>query len=259
VKLFADGTLGSRTAALLEPFEAEPDRPRPPGGERGVFTTEPAELARLALEAGDAGIATMIHAIGDHAVRVALRALEPVAGRTALMPRVEHVQLCAAADARRFAPAGIAASVQPIHLRTDADQARRLWGDRAERRAYAWAALAATGAVVAFGTDAPVEPIDPWPGIALAVTRRSPDWGPGAGAFGPDQAMTLARALRSACVDAAVSAGESDRGRLVAGRRADVVVIPAAALVEPVEAGGALENGMPIAIRDLVEEVPVLK
>jgi predicted amidohydrolase YtcJ len=207
--------------------------------------TEPAELARLALEAGDAGIATMIHAIGDHAVRVALRALEPVAGRTALMPRVEHVQLCAAADARRFAPAGIAASVQPIHLRTDADQARRLWGVRAERRAYAWAALAATGADVAFGTDAPVEPIDPWPGIALAVTRRSPDWGPGAGAFGPDQAMTLARALRSACVDPAVSAGESDRGRLVAGRRADVVVIPAAALVEPVEAGGALETVRP--------------
>jgi predicted amidohydrolase YtcJ len=247
LKVFADGSLGSRTAALLEDIEPEPGDPLPPDRRRGVWMTEPGELAELAARAAAAGIATQIHAIGDAAARAALDALEPVAGRdgTGLMPRVEHVQLLDPADRPRFAAGGIAASVQPVHLRSDATQARRLWGDRAERSGYAWASLAATGAVMAFGTDAPVEPFDPWPGIALAVTRSDPSWPPGFGGFGAREALSLERALRAACVDGAVSAGELDRGRLTVGQRADVVVLPAAVLEEPVQPGGALATARP--------------
>jgi hypothetical protein len=207
--------------------------------------TEPEALANLVLRAAAGRIATQIHAIGDRAVRVALDLLSPVAGRLPLMARIEHVQMLHPADRSRFAASRIAASVQPVHLGTDAATASRLWGTRATERGYTWGSLAQAGAVMAFGTDSPVEPIDPWPGIALAVTRRDPRWPAGTAAFALDEALTLDRALRSACVDAAISAGELDRGRLVVGHRADVVVISAAALREPVEAGGALATTRP--------------
>jgi predicted amidohydrolase YtcJ len=141
--------------------------------------------------------------------------------------------------------AGIAASVQPAHLGTDAAQARKLWGERAEANGYPWRSIAATGAVLAFGTDAPVEPFDPWPGIALAVRREDPHWPAGTPPFGPSEALSIERAIRAACVDPAVSARETDRGRLTVGQRADVVVIPAAALDEPIEPGGTLATVRP--------------
>jgi predicted amidohydrolase YtcJ len=245
MKLFADGTLASRTAALLAPIESEPGQTLPAGTERGVFITQPARQAELAARAADLGIATIIHAIGDHAVRAALDALEPTAGRTPLMPRLEHVQLLHPDDRRRFATSGIAASVQPVHLRADAAAARRLWGDRAERNGYTWRTLVDTGAVVAFGTDAPVEPIDPWPGLSMAVTRADPSWPAGTPPFGPGEALTLERALRAACVAPPLTAGERDRGRLVPGQRADLVVLPIESLIEPVVPGGALATARP--------------
>ncbi len=229
LKLFADGTLGSRTAALLEPLEPETDRPIPPGQERGVWFTPPEVLAERAGRAAGLGIASQIHAIGDAAVRAALDALEPTVPRVPLMPRLEHVQLHAASDRPRFAAAGIAASIQPVHLRSDAATARRTWGERAEANGYAWRSLADAGAVLAFGTDAPVEPIDPWPGIAMAVLRRAPSWPPGVPAYGPAEALSLATALRGACLGPAITTREADRGRLVPGCRADLIVLPAAA------------------------------
>jgi predicted amidohydrolase YtcJ len=245
LKLFADGTLGSRTAALLEPIEDEPGRPVPAGTECGVWMTPPERLAELAEKAAGAGIATMVHAIGDHAVRAALDALEPTAPRVPLMPRVEHVQLLAAEDRGRFVRGGIAASVQPIHLRADAAAARLLWGSRAEANGYTWRTLAETGAVLAFGTDAPVEPIDPWPGLAMAVTRSDAGWPAGTPAFGPAEALTLARSIRAACIGPAAIARQADRGRLIPGQRADLVVLPIAALTEPVTPGGALSTARP--------------
>jgi predicted amidohydrolase YtcJ len=161
------------------------------------------------------------------------------------MPRVEHAQLIHPDDVGRFARLGIAASMQPVHLRSDVAQARRVWGARAETRAFPIAALAASGAVIAFGTDAPVEPFDPWPGIACAVTRAAPSWPTGTPALGPAAAIPLWRAIRAACLDSAITAGEADRGRLAPGHRADVVVLPAAAMNEPVEIGGALWNARP--------------
>ncbi|OGO58265.1 MAG: hypothetical protein A2Z32_04640 [Chloroflexi bacterium RBG_16_69_14] len=244
-KCFADGSLGSRTAALLADIEPELDRPLPPDRRRGVWITEPDQLRALVERAAAGGIATQIHGIGDAAVRAALDVLAPTATRVPFMPRVEHVQLLDPADRGRFAAAGIAASVQPAHLGTDAIQARMLWGARADRSGYTWGSIAATGAVIAFGTDAPVEPFDPWPGIALAVRREDPRWPTGTPPFAPDEALSVERAIRAACVDPPRSAREPDRGRLTVGQRADVVIIPAACLAEPVEPGGALARCRP--------------
>ena len=220
LKLFADGTLASRTAALLEPVEGTDNL--------GMFTTPPDEMAELVSRAANAGIATKIHSIGDAAVRKSLDLLGPTASKVKLMPRLEHVQLCSEADRSRFAALGVAASVQPVHLRDDADTARRDWGARAEANGYTWRSLIDAGAVVAFGTDAPVEPIDPWPGIAMAVLRRDPSWGADAAPFGPNETLTLEQALRAATVGPHLSAKDPLGGRLVPGSRADLIVLPAA-------------------------------
>lgn len=248
LKCFADGSMGSRTARLLDDLEAERDRPMPAGQRRGLWMTHPDVLRELVGRAAAGRISTQIHAIGDAAVREALDLLSPVGGRLPLMPRIEHVQMLHPTDRGRFASARIAASVQPVHLGSDAATARRLWGDRAEERGYSWGSLARTGAVMAFGTDAPVEPPDPWPGIAMSVTRADPRWADGTPAFASSEALSLDRALRAACVDGAISAGELDRGRLVVGHRADIVVLPAATLDEPVVPGGALSNARPTVV-----------
>jgi predicted amidohydrolase YtcJ len=231
LKLFGDGTLGSRTAAILAPYADEPARGVPPAGPFGTFVTDPGEMAELAETAARAGIATQIHAIGDRSLRAALDALEPTAGRTALRARVEHVQLVDAADLPRFGLSGIVASVQPADLRDDAAKARRAWGLRGDA-SYPWARLLASGATLAFGTDAPAADDDPWPALAMAVRRRDPSWPSEVPAFGPAEAITLPQALRAACVGAATAAGEADRGRLTPGQRADLLVIPAAALTD---------------------------
>ena len=129
LKLFADGALGSRTAWLLQPYEGTSD-------DRGIAVTPPPRLAALSRRAADAGIVPQIHAIGDAALRAALDALEPVAPPTGPMARIEHVQFADPRDVPRLARGRIAASVQPIHLRTDVDKARAAWGKRAEERAF---------------------------------------------------------------------------------------------------------------------------
>ena len=244
-KCFADGSLGSRTAALLEDIEPEADRPTPAGQRRGVWMTDPDGLRERAERAAAGGIATTIHAIGDAAIRAALTVLEPLAATSPLMPRIEHVQMLHPDDRPRFAAAGIAASVQPVHLGSDAITAWKLWGERAEAEGYTWKSLADTGAVMPFGTDAPVEPYDPWPGLALAVHREDPRWPSGTPVFAPEQSLTLDRTLRANCIDPALSARETDRGRLTVGQRADVVVIPAASVDEPVAPGGPLSTTRP--------------
>jgi hypothetical protein len=244
LKLFTDGSMGSRTARLYEPVVLAPGEAEPPGGARGIWFTDPAVLADHAQRASAAGIATMIHAIGDEAVTAALDALEPTVGRTAAIPRVEHVQLAQPDDIARFGRAGIAASVQPCHLHSDGDKARALWGDRADERGYPFGTLAAAGALIPFGTDAPTEPIDPWPGVAMAVTRCDPRWHDSR-PFGPHHALTLDRAIRAVCLDPGLVEGTGQRGRLVAGQLADLVVIPAGAVDEPVEPAGPLATARP--------------
>jgi predicted amidohydrolase YtcJ len=226
LKLFADGTLGSRTAALLEPREGT--------NERGLFTNPPEFLRERASKAAANGITTMIHTIGDAAVRTALDILGPTAATSTYMPRLEHVQLCHRDDRARFGRDGVAASVQPIHLREDANGARRDWGARAESHGYTWKTLLDDGATLAFGQDAPLEPLDPWPGIALVVTRRDPTWHPADPAFGSHEAITLEQALRASTVGVAQTVKDPLGGRLIEGSPADLQVLPTMPTVEEV-------------------------
>jgi hypothetical protein len=248
LKLFGDGSVGSRTAAMLEPYEAEPGR-TPPAGPRGRLLESRERMTERVLAAAAAGIATMIHAIGDATVRSALDAFAAVPAadlaRLPFRPRIEHAQLVHPDDVARFARLGVVASVQPVQLRSDEATMRRAWGDRT-RYAYALASLEAAGAHVAFGTDAPVEPADPWPGIAMAICRQAAEWGDEVSASTPEEAISLERSLRAATVGPRWSAGEATGGRLVAGAPADLVVLPSAAIDEPVRPAGALATARPL-------------
>lgn len=217
VKLFADGTLGSRTADLLAPYDGTDD----PG-----MALIPADaLERLVAGAFAGGLSVAIHAIGDRACRASLDAFERAGGGAAvpLPPRIEHVQLLDPADRPRFARLGVAASVQPVHCLTDIDQAERWWGSRRDR-AYPWRTLLDAGALVAFGSDAPIEPPDVGPALAAAVARTRADGTP-AGGWTPHERIGLDAALAAFTAAPARLAGAWPRlGTLAVGARADVVL-----------------------------------
>jgi hypothetical protein len=233
LKLFSDGALGSRTAALLEPYEPDDPAGPPPGGPRGMPLRTHEQLAEVAGRAAEAGIASQIHAIGDGAVRTVLDVIERLPAVAGAMHRVEHAQLIDPPDIARFGRFGIPASVQPSHLLSDAAAMRTSWGRRSAH-AFPLAALDAAGGLLPFGTDAPVESADPWAGLAAAVTRRGAGW-PLEQAFYPAQAISLERALRAACLDGPRSARIDDEGHLDIGARADLLVVPAATFDEPAD------------------------
>ncbi|HXS83985.1 MAG TPA: amidohydrolase [Methylomirabilota bacterium] len=215
LKLFADGTLGSRTAAMLEPYADTPGR--------GMVLLTAAQMAAHIDAAAAAGCSVAIHAIGDAAVRHALDAIESrreALARLALPPRIEHVQVLHADDLGRFAAVGVAASMQPQHATTDAAVARRAWGARCAL-GYPWRALLATGVTLAFGSDAPVEPPCARLGLAAAVARIGAD----GVAFESGQSLTLDEALLAYTASAHVLAGGGlGSGRLEPGAPADLVV-----------------------------------
>jgi predicted amidohydrolase YtcJ len=234
LKLFSDGALGSRTAALLEPYERDDPAGPPPGGPHGLPLHDRHGLAALAGRAARAGIASQIHAIGDAAVRTVLDVLAGVPPVAGAWHRVEHAQLVHSDDIGRFAALGVAASVQPCHLPSDASAVRVAWGARSGQ-AFPLADLDRAGALLPFGTDAPVESPDPWRGLAAAVTRSDEAW-PEDRALHPEQALSLARALRAACLDGPRSARLPDQGHLCVGARADFLILPGA-VFEAAEAG----------------------
>ncbi|MGH2371967.1 MAG: amidohydrolase, partial [bacterium] len=164
LKIFADGTLGSQTASMLEPFDGQP-------GNLGIRVRTPDEIDDLVRRANDAGLWCAIHAIGDRANRDVLDIFDrhlDASRRAGARHRIEHVQLLHPEDAPRFARLGVTASMQPIHATADRDIAERYWGARA-RWSYAWQSLTQYGTRLAFGSDAPVETPDPWRGIYAAV------------------------------------------------------------------------------------------
>src|SRR4051812_6080372 len=166
VKAFADGTLGSRTAWMLEPFADA-------GLGESLLGAE--ELRELAGRCGDAGLDLAVHAIGDAANRAVLDALAATRERwhpRGLRPRIEHAQLLHPVDLGRFAELGVTASMQPSHAPSDRLLAQAVWGDRCAG-AYALGSLAASGAPLCFGSDAPIEPLAPLAGVQAAATR---DW-----------------------------------------------------------------------------------
>ncbi|MBI3974816.1 MAG: amidohydrolase, partial [Armatimonadetes bacterium] len=219
VKVFADGTLGSQTASMLEPFEGQP-------GNTGIAIHPPETLADLVGRAVRVGVWPVIHAIGDRANRDVLDAFalhRDAARRAGVRFRIEHVQLLHPVDLPRLAALGVVASMQPIHATSDRDIADRYWGARS-RTGYAWRSLLRAGTALAFGSDAPVETLDPWQGIYAAVTRRRP--GNDRGAWYPEEAVTIDEAVRAYTVGAAWASGEEgSKGMLAPGRLADFIVL----------------------------------
>jgi predicted amidohydrolase YtcJ len=222
VKLFSDGALGSRTAHVLEPYEGRVD------GYRGVPTMQPEEIADHMRLAAEAELDIAVHAIGDAAVRAVLdafeqtRAIYPPLGRRML--RIEHAQLVHPRDVPRFAALGVIASMQPIHATADWRAADAHWGRRAQH-GYAWRDLLQAGAVLAFGTDAPVERLEPLNNLYAAVTRIDPEGQPDGGWY-PQQRLTLDEAMRAYTLGSAMAERASNRrGTLAPGKDADFVVL----------------------------------
>ena len=208
LKAFMDGTLGSQTARMLDGS--------------GVEITSREQLVELIRAGARAGFPLAVHAIGDLANREALDAFEETRDDWAgLRPRIEHAQLLAPEDVKRFAQLGVAASVQFSHATSDRDLADRFWGEL-ESEPYAFRSLLDSGAGVANGSDAPIEELDPLAGICAGVLRtidERPAWR-------PEQAMTAEQALVATCrTPAWLSGDEHRRGKLLPGFYADLVVL----------------------------------
>jgi len=220
VKLYADGALGSRGAAMIEPYSDDVEN-------RGLpfYTTD--ELTRFTRKANDMGFQVGIHAIGDLGNRMALDAFEAVQNSEAspLRNRVEHAQIVALDDIPRFAELGVIASVQPTHATSDMNMAEDRIGPERIKGGYAWRRLLESGAVLASGSDFPVELANPWHGLYAAVTRQSRGGEPENGWY-RDQALTRAEALHSFTLAAAYAAHQEDRlGSLEPGKWADFILI----------------------------------
>jgi predicted amidohydrolase YtcJ len=208
LKVFMDGTLGSQTARMLDGS--------------GVEITSREELAELVRAAAAAGFPLAVHAIGDRANRDALDAFDEtrdVWQPRGLRHRIEHAQCLDRDDVPRFAQLGVAASVQFSHAPSDRDLADRYWP---EKTAYAWRTLWDAGTLVANGSDAPIEELDPWAGVVAGVLRTLDE----RSAWRPDEAVTLEEALLATCVNPAwLARDERRRGRLLPGYLADLVVL----------------------------------
>lgn len=226
IKLFADGALGARTALMFDPYEGEPDN-------RGMVVTPRDVMLAIIMTASRAGFPSTIHAIGDRAVHDVLDVLAEVRQderARGLQPsdrrhRIEHVQVMLPDDVTRLAEMDIIASMQPIHATADMLMADQYWGARS---AYAYNPRLQldSGAWVAFGSDAPVEPFDPLRGIHAAVTRRRADGSPSEAGWYPEAKITLEEAVRGYTQGPAYAAGmESRLGKVKVGYLADFTAL----------------------------------
>jgi len=219
IKLWLDGALGSRGAALRAPYCDDPTN-------RGLILVPPEEVERLTREAASRGFHVWVHAIGDRANTLVLDVFEKVLASPGPRPhlRVEHAQILDPADIPRFARLGVVPSMQPTHCTSDMRWAGERLGPERLQGAYAWRSVLDAGAYIAGGSDFPVEDANPFHGLHAAVTRRprdgeDPHWQPG-------QRMTRDEAVRSFTTWNARSIGlEADQGSLEVGRRADLVAL----------------------------------
>jgi predicted amidohydrolase YtcJ len=243
--MFLDGALGSRTAWLRHPYEGS-------DGYRGIRTLEERDFRDAVRLAAGAGLASAVHAIGDAAVELALAVLGEVAPPAALPHRIEHLQLCPPELWERAARSGVVASMQPVHLLTDIPAAERHWGHARCRGAFAFAPLLRRGMTLAFGSDVPVETIDPRPGLYAAVRRES--WsGPWRGEeWYPENGLTTAEALAAYTLGPARAAREEHRrGRLLPGLDADLVAWD----VDPLAAPPAALRGLRCVLTMVAGEI----
>ncbi len=217
LKLIKDGTLGSQTALMLEPFEGSLNR--------GIDLIPDGELNELVRRANGAGVGVAVHAIGDAANRSVLDAFSRSgSAETKLINRVEHAQLLTEEDLPRLASLGLAASMQPVHMEGDIEPANLLWGERT-RYAYAAKSLLRSGSPLLFGSDAPVADPDPMKGICTAVTRKDPDGKPERG-WHPEERLTVEEAVRAYTWNPASLFGDGGtRGSIETGKIADIAIL----------------------------------
>ena len=231
LKEFLDGSLGSRTAAMLAPYSDDSTT-------SGIVRVDPAQLTKMAIVRDRAGFQIAFHAIGDRANRIALDVFASVRAANGVRDRrdrVEHAQVVATADLPRFAELGVIASMQPSHLLDDARWASDRLGPVRSRGAYAWHTMETNGVRLAFGTDYPVESINPLRGLYACVTRELPEGGPVENSetgpiagWQPQERLTIDQCIRAYTVGAAYAEFEEQRkGAVATGKLADIVVFPA--------------------------------
>lgn len=230
VKLFADGALGSRGAALIESYEDDP-------GNRGILFYDQATLNHRVKYAADFGFQVNIHAIGDRANRQVLNAFQELR-RTADKPlhrhRIEHAQIVADEDVHRFADLALIASVQPVHMASDWRMAEQRLGRRRLHESYKWHSFLEIGVPIAAGSDFPVESPDPFLGLYTAITRKDTDNKPENGwYFG--ECLSRIEALQAFTVNAAYASGREQLiGSLEPGKKADFILVDTDYFTAPV-------------------------
>jgi predicted amidohydrolase YtcJ len=230
LKGFMDGSLGSRTAALLSPYADDP-------GNSGLLRYDQARLDAMTKERAAAGFQIGFHAIGDRAVEVALNAFAFSGASPAMRDRIEHSQVVEPQDIARYKALGVIASMQPSHLLTDMNWAGARLGPQRAGYAYAWKAFLDAGVPLAFGTDYPVEPITPFRGIYAGVTRSNEA---GTDSYFPENKLTIGQVLFAYTQGSAYAEfSENFKGKLAPGYVADFIVldrdltrIPAAEILE---------------------------
>ena len=220
VKLYADGALGSRGASLKVPYSDAPTA-------KGLRITADTQLKNLMSRAALDHFQVAVHAIGDAANNAVLSAIEELAPTYGgdRRWRIEHAQIVDPADIPRFGKHGIIASMQPVHQTSDRLMAEKRLGLGRLKGAYAWKSIQATGAKLAFGSDAPVEIADPFAGMAAAISRQGPDGAP-PGGWQPQERVTREEALAAYTTNGAYAGFAEGRfGRLVVGERADFIMV----------------------------------
>ena len=230
VKLFADGALGSRGAAMLKPYSDDPHN-------SGLLFMPPAEMTAKIEKAFGKGYQVGIHAIGDHANREVLDSyaaaykIHPDA--IALRNRVEHAQIVSLQDIPRFVTLHLIASMQPTHATSDMNMAEARIGHERIKGAYAWQRFLKQGTVIAAGSDFPVESPNPFYGLYSAVTREDHQGQPPGGWY-PQQDLTLIEALRAFTLDAAYAEhAEKTLGTLEPGKWADFILVDHDVIKDP--------------------------
>jgi predicted amidohydrolase YtcJ len=221
LKNVTDGALGSRTAAMLEPYSDD-------ASTTGILTSDPEKLQAMAIQRDKLGFQLAFHAIGDRANRIALDVFEAVAkanGPRDRRDRIEHAQVIAPIDFIRFAQLHIIASMQPSHQTTDMRWAEDRIGRERILGAYAWATMLKNGVKLAFGTDYSVEPISPFRGLYACVTRERPEGGPRNG-WEPQEKISLEECIRAYTSGSAYAQfEEGKKGELKAGEYADFIIL----------------------------------
>jgi predicted amidohydrolase YtcJ len=219
VKGFMDGSLGSSTAKMFDPYEGKP-------GNVGVYVTQPEAMKNMVRAADAKGLSVAVHAIGDQANAVLLDIYEAVAkenGPKDRRFRVEHVQHLRPQDYPRFKQLGVVASMQPYHMADDARWAEGRIGAKRCASSYAFKSLSDAGAILAFGSDWPVAPLDPIPGIDVAVNRRPLD---AKVKWFPEQGITVAETVAAYTAGSAYAEHrENQKGKIVPGMFGDLVVL----------------------------------